>query len=229
MDYLLYPQASQYPPLDIPYLPEVDSPHLASSFCDFAFEQGWVTEERQWKKLLERGCTLSALDAVADYAQAWLYFELLDTFMDYKIERETFKKSSASGEQAYLTSEALPGLLTRWRDNMLQFDSPKWNIGRPPARKDELSNLVSHLNSCLFTAIKQTEDLDNLPCPPGCLLPPIVASIKALLESLKNALQTPRFILKMPEQYWLINGALALKPRLIKAGYCPSVTAIPDR
>ncbi|KAI1459087.1 hypothetical protein F4805DRAFT_456171 [Annulohypoxylon moriforme] len=223
MDHLLYPQLSQYPPLDIPYLSEVDSPHLAAGFCDFASEQGWVTEERKWKKLMKRGCTLSALDAVAGYAQAWLYFELLDTFMDDKVEREMFKKLSAPGEQACLTSEALPDLLTRWRDYMLELDSPsKWSTGRPPARKDELSNLVSHLNRCLLIAMNATEDLDRLPCPPGCLLPPVIASIKALLESLKNALQTPRLILKMPQQSWLLNGALALKPRLIKAGYCPS-------
>lgn len=223
MDHLLYPPNSQLPHLEIPYLAEADLAHKEAGFLDFAVQQGWCVGDRKWRKFVEDGLTTATFDAVAAYAQAWLYFELLDAFLGEKVDREMFKKPSGSGLAATLTSAELPTLLGGWRDKVLQLAPAKsLRPSRGPARSSKLADLVDRLDGYLFFAAVEANILDDLPYQDGCQLQLAVAAIKVLIESLRNALQAPRFMLKIPKSTWIVNGASVLRGRLFSAGHCPS-------
>ncbi|KAK3319709.1 hypothetical protein B0T19DRAFT_404277 [Cercophora scortea] len=234
MDHLLYPQSDSLPPLDIPFLPEAERAHEAADFPDFASHQGWFDGQGRWRTLIENYCTLDAVNVVAGYAQAWLYFELLDTFLQTNVPRETFKKPSrrrrthdeanAQPTTPRLSSEPLPGLLDNWRAEMLALGPPQsiWRSSSKPARSGEMLKFVHQMDEYLLIAYSQAEVLDHIPSPAGCHLPPVVASIKALIGSLRTALRTPRLMLNMPDYPSFIPGASALRGRLLAAGYCPS-------
>ncbi|KAK3690338.1 hypothetical protein B0T22DRAFT_537036 [Podospora appendiculata] len=231
MDHLLYPESDSLPPLEIPFLPEAERAHVAADFPDFASQQGWFDSEGRWRILIENYCTLEALNAVAGYAQTWLYFEVLDAFLQDKVPRETFKKlggrandDSAQPVTPRLSSKPLSDMLDNWRAKMLELSPPQsiWKSSSKPARSDELIKIVHQMDEYLLIASSQADILDHISCPVGCHLPPVVTSIKALIGSLRNALRTPRLMLKMPDYPSFSPCASALRNRLLAAGYCPS-------
>ena len=220
MDRLPYPEDAVLPPLRVPFICGDVERYDGKGLRDFPSRRtGWTESSplSQW----------SLQDTAR--AQSWLYFGLLEELFGQSFNRNAFVEVSANGQQ-HITTHKLPALL-KWfcqetsqiykfmtSFGFIDISDKGFLRGRPRLRLD------GRLTDALKLAEEQSNALDT-GGPLSCL---IALSIKVLIWSVSNALNTYLPSREKTKGFSPRQSRL-LKQRMLEGGKCPYWTEVYQR
>ena len=163
-------------------------------FADFPLRRGWASPDTTTKWY---HCDA---ELAMSRAQSWLYFGLLQEFLGPGFDRAHFVTSQNATNDAYITTEKLPLLLSKMPGGfimpLVRHASPSFvadylvlpvffGMFESLARRlrDGKPRLSPRVRNTLLIAQQQCDALDNHLADSS----PVFLSIKALLWSLRNA------------------------------------------